>query len=37
MKKFLMAYTDTDSFPKALAAIFGGLAFALGIMYVLFV
>lgn len=37
MKKFLMAYTDTASVPKALAVIFGGLAFALGIMYVLFV
>ena len=32
-----MAYTDTDSVPKALAVIFGGLAFALGIMYALFV
>ena len=33
MKKFLMAYTDTDSVSKALAAIFGGLTFILIIMY----
>lgn len=37
MKNFLMAYTDTDLVPKALAVIFGGLTFALGIMYALFV